>query len=76
MYAVPVTTEPTFKPGLPQLLFEGDYYRVFTGARQYDVTYVGGEQFLMLENVPPDSEAKLIYVDNWTTELERLAPHP
>jgi Tol biopolymer transport system component len=76
MLAVPVTTTPTFRPGLPTVLFEGDYYRGPTGSRQYSVSYADGEKFLMLENLSEERTAQLIYVDNWFAKLERLAPHP
>jgi hypothetical protein len=76
MMAVPVTTTPTFQAGLPHVLFEGNYYRAPGGSRQYDVSYSDGEKFLMLEILPERNTTQLIFVDNWLTKVERLAPHP
>jgi hypothetical protein len=76
MMAVPVTTTPTFQLGVPSVLFEDNYYRVPLGSRQYDVSYADGEKFLMLEILPERNTTQLIFVDNWLTKVERLAPHP
>jgi hypothetical protein len=79
---VPVDQSGTFKPGVPEKLFEGRYY--FTDetggtgfGRTYDVS-PDGQRFLMVKDVAgsedPSARPKIIVVENWLEELKRLVP--
>ena len=70
--AVSYTTEPTFTPGAPQVLFEGDYADV--PGRGFDVS-PDGRRFLMLKG-PEDTGpyTQLNVVTNWFEELKQKAP--
>jgi eukaryotic-like serine/threonine-protein kinase len=74
MMAVPVTTQPSFSPGKPTMLFEGAYLAStfpLTGIT-YDVTN-DGQRFLMVK--PQEASATQInVVVNWFEELKRLVP--
>ena len=74
MMAVSVEMEPTFRPGRPRLLFEGNYDTEFVGlTSNYDVS-PDGQKFLMAStevDAPPD---QINIVLNWFEELKRLAP--
>ena len=62
--------------GTPTLLFEGQFAvsTVSGGDAWYDVS-PDGKRFLMLKNEErPSSSASIVVVQNWTTELRRLAP--
>ena len=85
MMSVSVDFEPVFTPGIPKVLFEGNYIRSAagggtTGGRQYDVSPDGG-RFLMvrltraIENVE-GSEAPITVVLNWFEELKERVPVP
>ena len=85
MMSVSVDFEPVFTPGIPEVLFEGNYVRSSagggtTGGRQYDVS-PDGERFLMvkltgaIENVE-DSAAPITVVLNWFEELKERVPVP
>ena len=65
MMAVPVTLEPSFRPGRPEPLFEGNY------ARQFAV-FPDGQHFAMLTFSDADLR-ELEVVVNWSTELEETA---
>lgn len=76
--AVPVTLEPTFSPGKPIVLFEGDYI-----ASEFPLTSAGydvsrdGQRFLMVKEVEqPLSTTQINVVLNWFEELKRLVPIP
>jgi dipeptidyl aminopeptidase/acylaminoacyl peptidase len=74
MMAVPITTEPDFFPGRPELLFEGEYLPSPGWGRNFDVA-PDGQSFVMVEQVlPKDIKAELQVVVNWFTELAELAP--
>ena len=77
LMAVPIQTDPSFMPGTPELLFEGDY-RAGQG-RSYDVA-PDGQQFLMIKWVVPSDEGsnapELIIVENWFEELKERVPVP
>ncbi len=74
MMAVPITTQPEFVPGRPEMLFEGDYAPSPWFGRNFDVA-PDGRSFVMVEHVlPEDIDAKLQVVVNWFTELGELAP--
>ena len=75
LMTVPVQTEPSFTPGTPEALSEGDYV---TGlGRSYDVT-PDGQRFLMITATGGAEETSappsLIVVENWFEELRRLVP--
>ncbi len=74
MMAVPITTQPEFVPGRPEMLFEGDYAPSPWFGRNFDVA-PDGRSFVMVEHVlPEDIDAELQVVVNWFTELGELAP--
>ncbi len=66
MLAVPVTLEPSFRPGTPEPLFEGNY------AVRFDV-FPDGRHFAMLTFSDADLR-ELEVVVNWSTELEETVP--
>ena len=71
--AVAIDTKSGFQPGKPKVLFTGDFS---TGlARSYDVT-ADGQRFIMLkrDTTGGGDLTNLVIVDNWFTELKRLAP--
>ena len=76
LMTVPVQTEPSFTPGAPEVMFEGDYLLGRAG-RTYDVS-PDGLRFLMIKEgggAEDASEgASLILVQNWFEELRRLVP--
>ena len=83
MMAVSVETEPSFKPGIPEVLFEGSYFEPENKGRNYDIS-PDGERFLMIEGRPVKDDEQvsemsprreLIIVENWLEEIKRLAPH-
>jgi hypothetical protein len=74
--AVPVSVEPTFSPGKPAVLFEGDYI-----ASEFPLTSPGydvsrdGERFLVVKEVEQPSVATQINVVlNWIEELRQRVP--
>lgn len=66
MMAVPVTLEPSFRPGTPKALFKGNYTKWF------DV-FPDGRHFAMI-TFPEADLRKLEVVVNWSTELEEKVP--
>ncbi len=73
MMAVPIATQPTFSPGKPAMLFEGDYLSgpfPATGVT-YDVSR-DGQRFLMVKEEA--SATQINVVVNWFEELKRLVP--
>jgi eukaryotic-like serine/threonine-protein kinase len=76
MMAVDVTTQPTFSPGKPKVLFEGQYVAVQPGltGTAYDVS-ADGQRFLMVKETEASVSATQINVVlNWFEELKRRAP--
>jgi Tol biopolymer transport system component/predicted Ser/Thr protein kinase len=76
MMAVDVTTQPTFSPGKPKVLFEGQYVAVSPGltGTAYDVS-PDGQRFLMVKETEASMSATQINVVlNWFEELKRRAP--
>ena len=81
MWAVPVETEPRFRVGNLEPLFQGPYVVDQSGqGSRFDIA-PDGERFLMLKplgatltdgTVEPD----LVVVFNWFDELQRLVPTP
>ena len=76
MMVVPVETDPTFRAGEPEVLFEQQYY-FYLGRRTYDLA-PDGQRFLMVKETPREAEqgpaAQVILVQNWFEELSRLVP--
>lgn len=74
MFAVAIETEPDFKPGRPQLLFENPVLESSSTA-SYDVSR-DGQRFIMpgLPEADRTEVRQLIVVQNWFEELKRLAP--
>jgi Tol biopolymer transport system component len=76
MMAVEVVTQPTFSPGKPKMLFEGQYIASqfpSTGIA-YDVSS-DGQRFLMVKETEPPREANQINVVlNWFEDLKRRVP--
>ena len=60
MIVVRIETEPTIRPGTPEVLFEDIYAR--GGGTNYDVS-ADGESFLMVSRNPTATE--VILVQNW-----------
>jgi hypothetical protein len=71
MMVVPVETSPTFRPGVPRVLFTGRFSRSPLH-RNYDVS-PDDQRFLMVRQLPapPDAGARLIYVQNFAEELRQ-----
>ena len=73
-YAVPVTTEPEFRPGTAQELFTGPF-TVSNNVRHFDQDPNDPDRFLMLQELDRKMTSHLIYVDNWI-ELIRDKTNP
>jgi serine/threonine-protein kinase len=68
MMAVPVTTEPSFHSGRPEILFEGEYARTVPDRTNYDVTADG--RLLMVKTSEGQRESRdLVVVLHWASEL-------
>ncbi len=71
---VSISTEPEFKAGTPQVVFEGPYVNV--SGLSYDVA-PDGQRFLVLQPQYDDSQIRELHVvTNWFEELKRLVPSP
>jgi len=73
---VPVQTDPTFRAGRPEILFEGRYVtsRVMRSIPYYDIS-PDGQRFLMIkEETAQQDTAQINVVLNWFEELKRLVP--
>ena len=73
MMVVSIETEPTFRSGRPEVLFEGSY-RVTqnpAGLQYYDIS-PDGQRFLMIKRA--EDPAQINVVLNWFEELKRLVP--
>jgi Tol biopolymer transport system component len=73
MMVVTVETEPTFRSGRPEVLFEGRYVstRFLAGYQYYDIS-PEGQRFLMIKAVGQSAQINVIL--NWFEELKRLVP--
>ena len=72
--SVEVETEPEFKAGTAEMLFEGIYALGGIMGTQYDVS-LDGERFLMLAPATEDPEGhRIAVIENWFEELKRLVP--
>jgi serine/threonine-protein kinase len=70
----------SFEIDSPETLFRGSFFleNLETVGRTYDIS-PDGERFLMIKprlQEGSDSNAKVVLVQNWTRELERLVPAP
>ena len=80
MMGVVVSTEPTLRVGVPELLFDGQEYVGYVGTSPvavYDVT-ADGQRFLMEQDANTEGSgavpSQIILVQNWFEELTRLVP--
>jgi serine/threonine-protein kinase len=73
MMAVSIQTEPTFRAGRPEVLFEGSYRTtpIPAGLQYYDIS-PDGQRFLMIKR--ERELAQINVVLNWFEELKRLVP--
>jgi Tol biopolymer transport system component len=80
MMAVPVINQPTFRPGRPEMLWEGEYMFGpsascgFKGVTttSYDVS-PDGQRFLMIkENDQNLYATRIVVVLNWAEELKQI----
>ena len=71
--------------GGPEVLFVGPYFRAVGGRFDnpgyidYAVSPPDGDRFLMLKDVTPTTDtgqARIVIVENWLDELQRLVPSP
>jgi len=69
---IPIESGPSFTPGPPTRVVEGDYYFGVAGSpRTYDVS-ANGRRFLMIKAVNETSTpASLVVVQRWIDELQR-----
>jgi len=75
MMVVSVQTEPTFRPGRPEVLFEGSYITTRIGRFAYPYYDISpdGQRFLMIQAVE-GSIGQINVITNWFEELKRLVP--
>ena len=75
MFAVPIVTQPAFRAGVPEVLFEGAYLAPAGTNRPYDLT-PNGDRFVMIKTgSTSDGDApQIVLVQNWFEELTRLVP--
>ena len=79
LMAVPLQFDPGLMPGIPSVLFEGDYVLIVgeNTVRSYDVAR-DGQRFLMVKegggSEDASAAARIILVQNWFEELRRLVP--
>ncbi len=73
MIGVSIQTEPVFKAGPPQVLFEGAYVsnQRLPQVQNYDVS-PDGQRFLMIKD--HTQPAQIHVIRNWFEELKRLVP--
>ena len=74
--AVSVDSGPIFRPGTPEMLFQGGYDEPFDRGQFYDAS-LDGQQFLMIKDAGGANggeRSQIIIVENWFEELNRLAP--
>ena len=71
MWGVSIAPGETFRPGIPERVFDGRYQNKAVTHTGYDVGPDG--RFLVIGNSSPQAEA-LTVILNWTEELKRLVP--
>src|SRR5262249_33849402 len=70
MMSVAIQTEPSFRAGTPEKLFDGPYFAAIAGPT-YDVSASG--RFMMIKKPPLDEKAtpaSMIVAPNWFEELK------
>ena len=74
LMAVSVQTDPTFRAGRPEVLFQGPYQGAGNpaGLQYYDIS-PDGERFLMTKTAVQEA-GQINVVLNWFEELKRLVP--
>ena len=79
MMVAPIETEPTFRPGNADVLFEATNFPVVVGPRRFDIA-PDGQRFLMIKEGGTTSEdAAPLQIDvvlNWFQELTERVPVP
>jgi eukaryotic-like serine/threonine-protein kinase len=76
MMAMEITTKPSFSPGTPKMLFEGQYQTLPTiSTPNYDAS-PDGQRFLMLKPTGQEQAAttQINVVLNWFEELKQKVP--
>ena len=76
MMVASVQTEPTFRAGRPEVLFEGSVMRTRIGTiamPYYDIS-PDGQRFLMIKQAGAETQINVVL--NWFEELKRLVPTP
>ena len=78
LMGVAVETEPTFSPGIPEVVIEGDYIYARGQGRNWDIS-PDGQRFLMLKNVGEGNSGataspQITVVLNWSQELLERVP--
>jgi Tol biopolymer transport system component len=71
MWSVSIAPGATFKPGIPERVFDGPYQNKAVTHTGYDVGSDG--RFLVIGNSSPQAGV-LTVILNWTEELKRLVP--
>jgi hypothetical protein len=72
MMAVEITSQPSFSPGKPKMLFEIESPASYGTFPNYDVS-PDGERFLMVKDTEPEAK-QVNVVLSWFEELKRLVP--
>jgi serine/threonine-protein kinase len=75
MWAVDITTQPSFAAGKPRLLFQGPYLPSPATSSNYDVS-LDGQRFLMVKPNEQEQTAptQINVVLNWFEELKQKVP--
>ena len=74
LVAVQVTVDPTFAAGQQEVLFSGAPYVLTAGQATYDVS-LDDQRFVMLSVGNVDSNAEIIWIENWFEELKERVPN-
>jgi serine/threonine-protein kinase len=72
MMSVDIEYEDGFKPGQPQRIFDFTH-AVYLEIRNHAL-HPDGKRFLMVKPVSSGRDQRLVYVQNWLDEVERLVP--
>ncbi len=56
--------DPDFHPGLPRVLFEGEFLVAHRGEANYDVT-PDDQRFIFLRDLDTGTHARLIVIRDW-----------
>jgi hypothetical protein len=76
-WAVSIAGQATLTPGLPEVLFEGNFIPPIAGNRPYDVT-PDRDRFVMIKRsqTNENSTPQINVVLNWSEELTERVPVP